>query len=182
MLVWANKKKASITKTYFTAWKTLVLVCWSGTPLALEDKVLQGITKKTKTRRRLDAQWEQTKKFLHSTWGVWWYQCLLLAYQHGKCLNNRRSVRGDRNKIHWCENVFHDCLPLQRMNLVTKEVMKTTLKFFLSTAIYLVLMLHSHNTTLLFLYYYLGLPKSVLMPEKLTFRRKCLRHFLVSFW
>lgn len=46
----------------------------------------------------------------NSTWGVWWYQCLPQAYQHGKCLNNKHSVWGESSRVHWCEHQFHDGL------------------------------------------------------------------------
>lgn len=91
--------KSFITKTFLPPWVTWPLLCWLGSSLSLIG-CTEGVAKDKKkiieARHRVRGD-EEVSPDPQSTWGVWWYQCLPLAYQHGKCLNNKHSVWGKSN-------------------------------------------------------------------------------------
>lgn len=90
-----------------------------GQSLQRKKMILGG----NKTRHEAMANKNLKKKVSHvpeSTWGVWWYQRLLLAYQHGKCVNNKHSVWGEGNRVPWWENTIRTVWVFSWIHMVTR--------------------------------------------------------------
>lgn len=96
-----------------------------------------------KNRLDMKRRWARKKKVApvpRSTWGVWWYQQLLLAYQHGKCLNNKHSVWGEGNRVPWCADtirtvwVFHWILWSQDFLTAARAFIRLAMMFHFLTS------------------------------------------------
>lgn len=80
-----------------------------GPSLSVSTRREGGAWDKRKTEARQGVREDKAvSPVSHSTWGVWWYQRLPLAYQHVKCLNSKHSVKRESIRVLQCAHPFRD--------------------------------------------------------------------------